>query len=568
MSSIVKTINYYNTFWNKRILDDPTQSSTFAAWPALSWDPPGYPSYPNGMNIGGNEAERRQDWVIEESRIVGGYNNTSVTYGVKAYINEENIVQEHRFNTLIYSGLFNSRTGINRTNVFSIGESITRSSDPAFGAIQRTYADDNDLIVLQENKCSRALIDKDALYTAEGNANVTSTNLVVGQIVPYAGDFGISSNPESFARFGFRRYFSDAYRGSMMRLSIDGLTEISKSGMQDFFRDELKKVSPNFKPFSFELETQDVAGAYSVITTTTSAENVELGMNVEINNLSSSIYVIDVNYATNEITLSGDVTLTGALDTVKFINNVKDQVIGGYDIFDRQYVVSIQFAKTQLDVTPEYYTLTFDETVNGWNSFYTYKPSQIISLKDTFYTTHKGDLWKHYDQSVINNRGCFYGACSDSYVDFIFNDQPSTKKVFQTVNYEGDNGWEIDYFKSDFQQTDPDLPETTPPTYTQDNKYQDETKQVLSYEEGLYTDISGYPKRAGFDRKENLYVANLINNSETRPDQVLFTASGFNNLTSGIKGYFTRVRISTDATTDTGGLKEIWSVGTKYVVSS
>ena len=568
MSSIVKTINYYNTFWNKRILDSPTQPTTFAAWPALSWNPPGYPSYPNGMNIGGNEAERRQDWVIEESRIVGGYNNTSVTYGVKAYINEENIVQEHRFNTLIYSGLFNSRTGINRTNVFSIGESITRSSDPAFGAIQRTYADDNDLIVLQENKCSRALIDKDALYTAEGNANVTSTNLVVGQIVPYAGDFGISSNPESFARFGFRRYFSDAYRGSMMRLSIDGLTEISKSGMQDFFRDELKKVSPNFKPFSFELETQDVAGAYSVITTTTSAENVELGMNVEINNLSSSIYVIDVNYATNEITLSGDVTLTGALDTVKFINNVKDQVIGGYDIFDRQYVVSIQFAKTQLDVTPEYYTLTFDETVNGWNSFYTYKPSQIISLKDTFYTTHKGDLWKHYDQSVINNRGCFYGACSDSYVDFIFNDQPSTKKVFQTVNYEGDNGWEIDYFKSDFQQTDPDLPETTPPTYTQDNKYQDETKQVLSYEEGLYTDVSGYPKRAGFDRKENLYVANLINNSETRPDQVLFTASGFNNLTSGIKGYFTRVRISTDATTDTGGLKEIWSVGTKYVVSS
>jgi len=266
--------------------------------------------------------------------------------------------------------------------------------------------------------------------------------------------------------------------------------------------------------------------------------------------------------------LSDNVALTGNLDTVRFINNVKDQVIGGYDIFDRQYVVSIQFAKTDLNVEPEYYTLTFDETVNGWNSFYTYKPSQIISLKDTFYTTNSGTLWKHYDESVINNRGCFYGNCSDSYVDFIFNDQPSTKKVFQTVNYEGDNGWEIDYFKSDFQQTDPNLPETNPPTYTQGNKYQDQTKQVLSYDEGLYTDISGYPKRAGFNRKENLYVANLINNSETRPDQVLFTPNGFNNLTSGIKGYFTRVKISTDATTDTGGLKEIWSVGTKYVVSS
>ena len=563
MSSIVKTINYYNTFWNKRILNNPTSSATFAAWPALSWNPPGHPTFPNGMNIGGNEEQRRQDWFIEESRIVGGYNNTSVTYGVKAYANEENIVQEHRFNTLIYSGLFNSRTGVNRTNVFSIGESITRSSDPGFGPIQRTYADDNDLILLQEDKCSRALIDKDALYTAEGNASVTSTNLVIGQIVPFAGDFGIATNPESFARFGFRRYFSDSHRGSILRLSRDGLTEISKSGMGDFFRDELKKVSPNFKSFTFELETQDTAGSYSVITSTTSASAVELGMNVEVNNLSSSIYVIDVDYATNEITLSGDVFLTGGLDTVRFINNVKDQVLGGYDIFDRQYVISIQFAKTQLNNEPEYYTLTFDETVNGWNSFYTYKPSQLISLKDTFYTTNNGSLWKHYDETVINNRGCFYGDCSDSYVEFIFNDQPSTKKVFQTVSYEGDNGWEIDYFRSDFQQTDPDLPLSTPPTYTQNNSYLDIAKQVLSYDEGLYTDISGYPKRAGFDRKENLYVANLINNSETRPDEIIF-----GNKMSGIKGYFTRVKISTDVTTDTGGLKEIWSVGSKYVVSS
>ena len=333
--------------------------------------------------------------------------------------------------------------------------------------------------------------------------------------------------------------------------------------MGDFFRDELKKVSPNFKSFTFELETQDTAGSYSVITSTTSASAVELGMNVEVNNLSSSIYVIDVDYATNEITLSGDVFLTGGLDTVRFINNVKDQVLGGYDIFDRQYVISIQFAKTQLNNEPEYYTLTFDETVNGWNSFYTYKPSQLISLKDTFYTTNNGSLWKHYDETVINNRGCFYGDCSDSYVEFIFNDQPSTKKVFQTVSYEGDNGWEIDYFRSDFQQTDPDLPLSTPPTYTQNNSYLDIAKQVLSYDEGLYTDISGYPKRAGFDRKENLYVANLINNSETRPDEIIF-----GNKMSGIKGYFTRVKISTDVTTDTGGLKEIWSVGSKYVVSS
>ena len=47
------------------------------------------------------------------------------------------------------------------------------------------------------------MIDKDALYTAEESANITSTDLVVGQIVLTLEIFGIADNPESFARFGF-----------------------------------------------------------------------------------------------------------------------------------------------------------------------------------------------------------------------------------------------------------------------------------------------------------------------------------------------------------------------------
>ena len=66
------------------------------------------------------------DWLIEESRIRGGYNNTSVDYGVKAYLVEDEPDQLHRFSSLIHSGIFNSRTGINQTNQFSVGEDITR----------------------------------------------------------------------------------------------------------------------------------------------------------------------------------------------------------------------------------------------------------------------------------------------------------------------------------------------------------------------------------------------------------------------------------------------------------
>mgnify|MGYP003634369962 FL=1 len=185
------------------------------------------------------------DWLIEESRIRGGYNNVSVDFGVKAYLVEDEPKQSHKFSTLIHSGIFNSRTGVNQTNQFSVGEDITRTVDPANGSIQKLYAEDTNLIIFQENKVSKSLIDKDAIYSAEGNASVTSRNLVIGQNVAFAGEYGISKDPESFAVNGYRKYFTDRNQNVVCRLSMDGITVISDYGMTDYFRDKLSTAAPN-----------------------------------------------------------------------------------------------------------------------------------------------------------------------------------------------------------------------------------------------------------------------------------------------------------------------------------
>ena len=122
---------------------------------------------------------------------------------------------------------------------------------------------------------------------------------------------------------------------------------------------------------------------------------------------------------------------------------------------------------------------------------------------------------------------------------------PSIVKNFKTVNYEGDSGWEVLSFESDKQGI-----------------YFDETKPVKSYEEGEYVD-QGITYRAGFNRKENKYFANLVSNSDARPGEVLF-----GNETTGIKGFFTTVRFSTDTSTNAGGPKELFAVSTEFVVSS
>lgn len=562
MSTITK-VSYYNTFWNKKVVTQGPASAPglVSYWPGLPWNPAGYPTYPNDMTIVASDYER--NWMIEESRIVGGYNNTTVDLGVRAYINEEKIDQRHRFNSLIYSGVYNANTGINSTNVFSVSENISKSIDPSYGEIKRTVSYDTNLIILQENKVSQSLIDKDTIYTSEDGTATNPPGTVLGQTIPYAGEFGIGNNPESFADFGMRRYFADPYRGSILRLSRDGLTEISQNGMSDYFRDELQKISNTLKSYAVENTTNTTGTVNSLIVSSDPAD-IQIGMNIEVNNLQTNSFVTNVSYVSPfTITLSENVTLVGTSD-LRFTTRVKDKIVGGWDIYDRQYSISMQIKPQNPDQQMTYKTLSFDESVRGWTSFYTYNPSNSFSLKNSYYTTFNGRLWKHYDESVINNRGTFYNTYNSSYVDFIFNSSPSVKKVFQTVNYEGDNGFQVNHFKSDFQQTDIDIPLTSPVTYNNNNSYQDTTVQVYSYDQGLYTDtFTGQSKRAGFDRKENLYVANLINNSVTRPDEVIFGAS-----MSGIKGYFATVKISTDNYTDVGGLKELWSVGSKFVQSS
>jgi hypothetical protein len=185
------------------------------------------------------EENREESWLLEESRIRGGYNNSTVDFGVRAYLAEDEPRQSHKFSGLIHSGAFNSRTGFNATNQFSVGEDITRTIDPANGSIQKLYAEDTNLIIFQENKVSKSLIDKDAIYTAEGNPQLTATNKVIGQNVSYGGEFGISKDPESFAVNGYRKYFTDRDQNIVCRLSRDGITPISSVGMTDYFRDIL-----------------------------------------------------------------------------------------------------------------------------------------------------------------------------------------------------------------------------------------------------------------------------------------------------------------------------------------
>ena len=123
--------------------------------------------------------------------------------------------------------------------------------------------------------------NKNALYNADGNPQLVATNAVLGDANPFVGDYGISKNPESFAKDSYRAYFTDKQRGAVLRLSMDGLTPISDAGMSDWFKDEFKKPGYNFigsfdtYKNDYNLTLDDGGQAYPGSKTITYSEDVK-----------------------------------------------------------------------------------------------------------------------------------------------------------------------------------------------------------------------------------------------------------------------------------------------------
>ena len=425
---------------------------------------------------------------IEENRMKGEFNGKQMDLGARAHIVNERYKEHKRPNAMIHSGIFNARTDFNELNQFPVGEEITRAVDISHGSIQKLYAEETNLNIFQENKVSRALIDKDMIFTAEGVGITTSGRKVISQITPYTGKYGISRNPESFAVFGNRKYFADKDRGVVLRLSGgqgggQGLTPISNAGMKDFFKDHL-------------VLCDNIYGSYDE---------------------QKGKYVISL-----QGTLPSNNTITTSSNNLPVLSNTNQN---------------------------DYRTLCYDDRVQGWTSFFTYKPTFGLSNDNEYYTFNGVDMYKHY--SVEAARGSFYGSTftDPSYVKFVFNDQPSITKTFTTINYEGSTGWAMDNMSSVAE------------SYSGLGMNSDNLQQAYKIpKEGTVAD----GQVVGFVKKEDKYFAELRN----KDSDVFKDNSHFN--TSGVKGYYVDVTMQYYNPTENSNAakKELFAIGSEVVSSS
>ena len=319
---------------------------------------------------------------VESNRIRDDYNAVTIDKGVKvSTVLDEPYASERRGSGLIFSQIYNSTSGINRLNQFIQALPITKDLNPIYGTIQKLHTRDTDVISLCEDKCLRILANKDALYNADGNVNLTGNTAVLGQAMPYAGEFGISKNPESFSSYGFRAYFTDKNRGAVIRLSRDGITNIADKGMSGFFADNLRTSSTAIGSYD---DDKDI-------------------YNLTLNKLS--------NYW--QLKLSPDAS----------------------------YQLNPDCDATTTQVTSNV-TVSFKESVDGWTSRKDFIQEGGITLNNIYYTFKNGLAWVHGGNAFYNN---FYGVQYDSSFNVLINEQPEVVKGFKTLNYTGTRTRLVEY---------------------------------------------------------------------------------------------------------------------------
>ena len=331
-----------------------------------------------------------------------------------------NNAEERRLDTSVYySETYVSTGSINGLSSFNLANSPFFDYNKEFGSIQSLKTNDNDLIIFHESKVGRVLVGKDILNTASGEGLVSLSNNVISNYVSlYSGQFGCGLNPESIVKHNNKFYFADIKRGAILRLSTDGLTVISEYGMKDYFRDigemYIKYNPDRIKTF---VDSQLSGGTYR------------------------DPYLLiggyDPKYDEYIITLpkiegGGRNYVAGNASTVK---NWSEGILN----WDSATLdPSIKDEKVVFNPV----TLGFSEGTNKWTSFYSYIPDFYSKINKQFVSFKQGRVYRHNDSDLyslansdFNN---FYGNGNLSYIDFVFNADPSSVKSYNAIGLESD----------------------------------------------------------------------------------------------------------------------------------
>jgi len=386
---------------------------------------------------------------------------------------DENARENYNSVLVRWGGKYQAGTNINELNIFQAlsFDEVDRSK----GDIRRFKSRDRILRVFQDRATGQYGVYMRFISNNQGQSELVTTNEIIttNNIQYYQGVYGVSGYPTNLVSTQNADYFVDVVTGRAIRLGGNGLIDLGLAYKGQFFLSQLvlpynksitraggftSKVMGFFNYFDNQYNVLLQGSVSELIVESQSPLELASTYELYLNGTPKTGDVVNIELTDSLSTtqtysytvLSGDTVEDIIVGLVADINGGVDfvatviagspyshlEVVSAYPLITVEGNATIAYNTTG-DVTP--YNFSFNETRNGFCSFYDFHPEWATGANDMVYTWKDGEIWKHDDPTYCN----FYGDQFGASLTTVFNSNLLIKKSWHSINEIASGVWAV-----------------------------------------------------------------------------------------------------------------------------
>lgn len=338
-----------------------------------------------------------------------------------------------RGSSMYYTQPFIADTELNGLSIV-LGSSLKEYSQQ-YGSIIRMRARDYTLLVWFEDRVGNVGITRELILQSDGTQTY-KTDAILNSMNYYQYEGGICTQDESLATNSYRDYFTDVSRNLILRLSQDGITDISEYGIKKWVNDNIDPIYnqyTNLRSYGVYDEKNDsYVVSFQAIIDVDEFGNASSGV-VETIDLINT----DGGFTSATMDVDDSIILSSLTDSVE-INPLSVTFINEstYRITWIGLIAAADVVGAQ--VTHLIGTLIFSEKKNSWTSFLGIVPESMCGIGTDWASFKLGQLYIHNQAT----RNTFYGSVATSEIDMVFN-EPGVK-LYENIMQESNTPWYSD----------------------------------------------------------------------------------------------------------------------------
>ena len=311
------------------------------------------------------------------------------------------LVQEYKYTALRVSNTFIPDSQINGLSAFQDVDDI--QLDLSFGAIMGLVTTGFVLGAVCQNKFVSNYLGATVGAKTDGGLEIASQQGFVGDSRPLLGDFG-TQHPATIVEKDGHVFFADFERGIVGEYSDNGIEEIQKFKVRNFFRQFM--ISGVWDA----LAAYDAFYGEYILTAWVNRQ--DSGIVTGIGDRAGIPPCYLLNVANPQTYSVGQPVIVEVVDSTTGLQSSVEGTIRYIDVSSLwiQLPGTYNFirASTRWNIVSkgQGYTIAFQKDKRRWTTFYSFQPEQMQGVGMNFVTWESGTLWLH-DRGPINT---FYGT--------------------------------------------------------------------------------------------------------------------------------------------------------------